>query len=216
MVEREITGIKAQKKNPERVSVYLDGEYAFGLSRITAAWLQIGQRLSEEKINSLREQDEQEVAYQRALILLNHQQRTSHEIRQKLIEKGFSSTRVEEVVDRLTQTGLVEDGQYALLWVENRNTYHPRSRRLIRMELRQKGVAEDQIDQALLGSAEDDELATQAAMQQIRKYSDLDWPEFRKKMSAFLLRRGFSYGTVAPVVRSIWESEIAGQISDEK
>jgi len=216
MVEREITGIKAQKKNPERVSVYLDGEYAFGLSRITAAWLQIGQRLSEEKINSLREQDESEVAYQRALILLNHQQRTSHEIRQKLIEKGFSSTRVEEVVDRLTQTGLVEDGQYALLWVENRNTYHPRSRRLIRMELRQKGVAEDQIDQALLGSAEDDELATQAAMQQIRKYSDLDWPEFRKKMSAFLLRRGFSYGTVAPVVRSIWESEIAGQISDEK
>jgi len=185
MVEREITGIKAQKKNPERVSVYLDGEYAFGLSRITAAWLQIGQRLSEEKINSLREQDESEVAYQRALILLNHQQRTSHEIRQKLIEKGFSSTRVEEVVDRLTQTGLVEDGQYALLWVENRNTYHPRSRRLIRMELRQKGVAEDQIDQALLGSAEDDELATQAAMQQIRKYSDLDWPEFRKKMSAF-------------------------------
>ena len=216
MVEREITGIKAQKKNPERVSVYLDGEYVFGLSRITAAWLQIGQRLSEEKINSLREQDEQEVAYQRALILLNHQQRTSHEISQKLIEKGFSSTRVEEVVDRLTQTGLVEDGQYALLWVENRNTYHPRSRRLIRMELRQKGVAEDQIDQALLGSAEDDELATQAAMQQIRKYSDLDWPEFRKKMSAFLLRRGFSYGTVAPVVRSIWESEIAGQISDEK
>jgi regulatory protein len=216
MVEREITGIKAQKKNPERVSVYLDGEYVFGLSRITAAWLQIGQRLSEEKINSLREQDEQEVAYQRALILLNHQQRTSHEIRQKLIEKGFSSTRVEEVVDRLTQAGLVEDGQYALLWVENRNTYHPRSRRLIRMELRQKGVAEDQIDQALLGSAEDDELATQAAMQQIRKYSDLDWPEFRKKMSAFLLRRGFSYGTVAPVVRSIWESEIAGQISDEK
>lgn len=216
MVEREITGIKAQKKNPERVSVYLDGEYAFGLSRITAAWLQIGQRLSEEKINSLREQDESEVAYQRALILLNHQQRTSHEIRQKLIEKGFSSTRVEEVVDRLTQAGLVEDGQYALLWVENRNTYHPRSRRLIRMELRQKGVAEDQIDQALLGSAEDDELATQAAMQQIRKYSDLDWPEFRKKMSAFLLRRGFSYGTVAPVVRSIWESEIAGQISDEK
>jgi regulatory protein len=216
MVEREITGIKVQKKNPERVSVYLDGEYAFGLSRITAAWLQIGQRLSEEKINSLREQDESEVAYQRALILLNHQQRTSHEIRQKLIEKGFSSTRVEEVVDRLTQAGLVEDGQYALLWVENRNTYHPRSRRLIRMELRQKGVAEDQIDQALLGSAEDDELATQAAMQQIRKYSDLDWPEFRKKMSAFLLRRGFSYGTVAPVVRSIWESEIAGQISDEK
>jgi regulatory protein len=216
MVEREITGIKAQIKNPERVSIFLDGEYAFGLSRIIAAWLQIGQRLSEEKINSLREQDSQEVAYQRALIFLNHQQRTSHEICQKLIEKGFSSTEVDAVIVRLTQAGLVEDEKYALLWVENRNTYHPRSRRLIRMELRQKGVADDQIEKALLGSAEDDELATQAAMQQFRKYSGLDWLEFRKKMSAFLLRRGFSYGTVAPVVRSIWESEVAGKTSDEK
>jgi len=50
MVDREITGIKVQKRNPDRVSIYLDGEYAFGLSRIVAAWLYTGQRLSDEKI----------------------------------------------------------------------------------------------------------------------------------------------------------------------
>jgi regulatory protein len=206
MVEREITGLKIQKRNPERVNVYLDGEYAFGLSRIVAAWLHPGQRLSEEKITALCSEDGNEVAYQKAINLLSHHQRTSHEIHQKLYEKGFSSEQIDEVLLKLSRAGLLEDGKFAEMWVENRNTLHPRSRRLIRFELVKKGVAVEDIDKALVGSAEDAELATQAAMQQIRKYSNLEWEDFRKKLSAFLLRRGFSYGTVAPVVRSVWES----------
>jgi len=212
MVEREITGIKVQKRNPERVNIYLDGEYAFGLSRIVAAWLHTGQRLGEEKINDLCNEDGFEVAYQRALMLINHRQRTSYEIRQKLNEKGFSASQIDETLIKLERAGLVEDGKYAQLWVENRNSFHPRSQRLMRFELLRKGVAAEAIEKALAGSAEDAELATQAAMQQIRKYTDLNWEDFRKKLSAFLLRRGFSYGTVVPVVRSVWESVNGGQI----
>ncbi len=211
MVDKEITGIKVQKKNPGRVSIYLDGEYAFGLSRIVAAWLRPGQWLSDEKIDLLCKEDSKEVAYQKALILINHHQRTSKEIRQKLTEKGFSSSQIDEVLLRLVGAGLVEDAKFAQMWVENGNLFHPRSQRLIRLELLHKGVAAEEIDKALVGSADDAELATQAAMQQIRKYADLEWPEFRKKLGAYLLRRGFSYGTVAPVVRSVWESEKSGQ-----
>jgi regulatory protein len=138
--------------------------------------------------------------------LLNYKQRSSHEIRQKLNEKGFSSEQIDNVLDKLEHAGLIQDGKFAEMWVENRNAFHPRSQRLIRLELLQKGIAAEEIDKALVGSAEDAELATQAAMQQIRKYSNLGWEEFRKKLSAYLLRRGFSYGTVAPVVRSVWES----------
>ncbi|MHC1740755.1 MAG: regulatory protein RecX [Anaerolineaceae bacterium] len=206
MVDREITGIQAQKRNPERVNIYLDGEFAFGLSRIVAAWLHQGQRLSEEKIAVLCNEDGDEVAYQKALLLLNRQQRTSQEIRQKLTIKGFSSSQIDEVLLKLERAGLVEDERFAKLWVENRNSFHPRSRRLIRLELLHKGIAEEDITNALEGSAEDTELATQAAMQQVRKFSTLEWELFRKKLSAFLLRRGFSYGTVASVVRSVWES----------
>ena len=206
MVDREITEIKVQKRNPERVNIYLDGEYAFGLSRIVAAWLHSGQRLNEEKIKALCDEDGDEVAYQKALILINHRQRTSKEISQRLTEKGFSSSQIEGVLLRLERAGLVEDAKYAQMWVENRNSFHPRSQRLMRLELLQKGVANEEIDKALAVSADDAELATQAAMQQIRKYANLEWADFRKKLSAFLLRRGFSYGTVAPVVRSVWDS----------
>lgn len=215
MVEREITGIQVQKRNPDRVSIYLDGEYAFGLSRIVAAWLYKGQKISEEKINALCSEDGIEVAYQKALNLISRKQRTSHEIRQKLIEKGYSDSQVSEVVDKLKLSGLIEDDEYARMWVENRNSYHPRSQRLMRLELLQKGISNKAIEKALTGSAEDAELATQAALQQIRKYHDLNWEDFRKKLSAYLLRRGFSYGTIAPVVRSVWESVREGQIQTE-
>ena len=206
MVDREITSIKVQKQNPERVSIYLDGEYAFGLSRIVAAWLHSGQKLSEEKIATLSNDDSDEVAYQKALRFINVRPRTMKEVRKKLIEKGFTSTQVDNALKRLQEADLVEDGQFARMWVENRNEFHPRSQQLIQLELLQKGVAVEEIEKALVESADDAELATQAAKQQIRKYDRLDWPEFRKKLSAFLMRRGFSYGTIAPVVRSVWES----------
>ena len=45
-----ITAIEPQKRDPDRVNIHLEGEYAFSLARIVAAWLQVGQDLSEEKI----------------------------------------------------------------------------------------------------------------------------------------------------------------------
>ena len=49
----EITAIKLQKRNYQRVNIYLNGEFAFGLARIVAAWLQVGQKISQEKIEEL-------------------------------------------------------------------------------------------------------------------------------------------------------------------
>ena len=211
MAEKEITAIKAQIHDPDRVSIFLDGEYAFGLSRIIAAWLNIGQRLSEEKIKELSEEDDSEVAYQKALRLLNQRPRTENEIRQRLQKYGFTTDQIDITLQKLREGGLVADRRFAQMWIENRNEFHPRSQRLMRLELKQKGVAVEEIEKALVNSADETELATQAAMRQMRKYSSLEWSEFRKKLSAFLMRRGFSYGTIAPVVRSVWENTHDGQ-----
>ena len=59
---RTVTAIEVQQKNPQRVNIYLDDQFAFGLSRITAAWLKVGQGLSEEKIASLQAEDAREAA----------------------------------------------------------------------------------------------------------------------------------------------------------
>lgn len=205
-MEYEITAIKAQKRNPERVSIYLDGEYAFGLSRIVAAWLHVGQRIDELKIDSLKKSDTSEIAYQKALRLISSRSRTEKEIRDRLAKSDLDPLVIDPVIEKLRESGLIADSQYARLWVENRNELHPRSQRLIRLELHQKGIADETIEQVLLDSADDSELAKQAATQYARKIAHMEWDDFRKRLSAFLMRRGFSYGTIAPVVQSVWES----------
>ena len=89
MAENRITALKVQKKNPNRVSIYLDDEFAFGVSRIVAAWLQVGQILSDEKIASLQQAENQEAALQRALLLLSYRPHSEAEIRKKLSGAGF-------------------------------------------------------------------------------------------------------------------------------
>jgi regulatory protein len=204
-MEREITALKAQKKNPNRINVYLDGEYAFGLARIVAAWLKIGQQLSDEEIARLQQQDALEVAYQRGLQILSYRPRSIAEVRRKLSEQGFEPAVVDATIQRMKQNGLLGDEQFAHDWVENRATFRPRSRRLLAMELRQKGVAEEAIQQALSETQDEESLAYQSALQYARKITGKDWETFRKRLGAYLMRRGFSYGTIAPILRQVWD-----------
>ncbi len=85
----KITAIEPQQRNPQRVNVYLDGAFAFGLTRITAAWLQVGQEISEEKIASLQAEDANEIAYQKALHFLSYRPRSSREIRKTCSGAGY-------------------------------------------------------------------------------------------------------------------------------
>jgi regulatory protein len=202
-MERQITAIHVQKHDPNRLNIELDGEFAFGLSRLVAAWLKVGDLLDEDRINTLIKSDSSEVAYQKATRLLDYRPRTEKEIRQRLAHKGFSTLEIDQVVLRLKRANLVQDQQFAKMWIENRNDYHPRSQRLMRYELRIKGVAEQTIESALADSADDLELATRAAAQYARKLNFQDRVLFRKKLSAYLARRGFSYGTISPVIRDL-------------
>lgn len=204
MVERRITSLQVQKKNPDRVSIYLDEEFAFGVSRIVAAWLQVGQELSEEKIAELQEQETKEAALQKALLLLSYRPRSETEIRQKMSRAGFDPEVIAKVLDRLRETGLVRDESFAREWVENRSALRPRSRKMLAYELRQKGVAEEAIEQALETTSEDEDLALQAARRYAHKLSAAEWQEFHRRLASFLARRGFAYETAKTVVRQVW------------
>ncbi len=202
---RVITALTAQKKNPNRINVFLDGEFAFGLERIVAAWLKINQELSEEKITSLLNEDTKEVAYQKALHFLSFRPRTEKEVRQNLLSKEFEAELVEEVINKLKEKRLIDDLQFARAWVENRNAYRPRGQRALAVELQQKGVSRKAIDEALAGMGDETELAVSAARKYAKRLQGEDWMVFRKKLSAFLGRRGFSYESISGTVRRVWE-----------
>lgn len=209
-MDRKITALTAQKKNPNRVNVFLDGEFAFGLSRITAAWLRIGDLLSEDRIRDLREKDELEVAYQRALDLLSRRPRAEKEIRDRLVEKEFSVETIEAILARLRASGLVGDEQFARAWIENRAVFRPRSRRMVAAELRLKGVGQETIEQTLSELPAEEIMAYELARKYARRLETLMWDDFRKKMAGHLGRKGFDYETVAEVTRRVWQEMRAG------
>ena len=202
-MERKITALQAQKRNPQRVSVYLDGEFAFGLARITAAWLSVGQLIDEVKIRELQAANEEEVAYQKALHFLSYRPRSENEVRGNLRKHNFSDEVILDVIDRLRRSHLVNDLEFARSWVENRSDFRPRGRQTLKLELRQKGIA-DEVIEDVLDNLDEDALAYQAALKQSGKYNQLEWLDFRQKMGAFLARRGFHYGIAGPILKKVW------------
>jgi regulatory protein len=213
---KKITAISAQKHKPNRVNIFLDGEFAFGLARITAAWLKTGDVLSEEKIEKLQADDTRERAYQQAMLYLSYRARSEKEIRQNLRKHEIPDAIIEETLERLKNARLADDNQFAQMWVENRNTFRPRSKRALEIELRQKGLTNEAI-QASLSEVDEEALAYESASKRATRLKGQEWSEFRKKLSEFLARRGFSYSTIAPIVSRIWSETNADaqQYEDE-
>ena len=203
---RRITALKLQKRNHQRVNVYLDGEYAFGLARIVAVWLAVGTELSDEKIAQLQAEDQRESAYQHALNLINFRPHTEVEIRQNLRRHKMDEEIIQYVLERLKDSGLVNDAGFANNWVDNRVELRPRSRRALAFELRQRGVDSDIIEQTL-EKVDDSAMAYQAAQRQAHKINNNEWKEFRLKMLRYLAQRGFTYDVSAEAARRVWEEQ---------
>ncbi|HMN29925.1 MAG TPA: RecX family transcriptional regulator, partial [Caldilineaceae bacterium] len=162
-MSKTITALEIQKKNKERVNVFLDGEYAFSLNLMAAAQLKRGALLSESEMAQLRAEDNQLVAYQQALFFLGFRPRSQAEVIEHLRGKAYSDEVIEWVTERLAREGYVNDASFAQYWVENREQFRPRSARALRHELRQKGVARELISEAVAGL--DEEAAAWAALE---------------------------------------------------
>lgn len=203
-MEHTITAIRAQKRNPQRVAIDLDGQFAFGLSRIIAAWLYLGKVLTDADIESLQQSETLELAYYQALRLLSYRPRTAMEIQRKLQEKGFAEAVVTQTQERLSKNGLLDDSRFAQDWVDNRTAFRPRSHKALAIELRRKGVADEVISQALVEAGDEETLAYQAARRKASRLAGCERREFRNSLVGFLARRGFAYSVIAPVVDRLW------------
>jgi regulatory protein len=200
-----ITALTAQKRNPNRLNVFLDGTFAFGLELAVASTLQVGQTLSPEMITSLQEQDSVSQARARAVNLISRRPRSVAEVEQNLRQKGFAPAVIEQAVARLQDGGLLDDEAFARYWVEQRDTFKPRSQLALRQELQQKGVNREMIE-AALAEVDQTAAAQRVAAKQARRYTHLTEDEFRNKLGAFLQRRGFQYEIIRQVIDELWEA----------
>jgi regulatory protein len=200
-----ITSVVVQLRNPNRVNIHLDGEFMFGLHKLTAAWLTIGQELTDEQIENLKTKDLAEVIHQSALRLLNYRQRTAVEMMKRLILKGYDREQVKAVVDRLQENHLLDDTQFAESWVNDRITLHPRSKRLMAYEMMNKGLDGQVVQIALAKAGDDTQLADAAARKAMHKWENLAVLEFITHCAAFLGRKGFAAGICFSTARDLWK-----------
>jgi len=201
----QITSLQRQKRNRERVNVYLDGAYAFSLPEIEAVKLRREQYLSDQEIMALKTLDLRAKAYDQAVRFLAVRPRSVWEVRQKLEryrsrqKESLAEAHIDWVTEKLLAQGYLNDEEFARFWVEQRNQFKPLAPRALRYELLRKGIPENTIESVLDGAVDAESAALQAARSKARRMQRLNEEDFRKKMAAFLQRRGFSW----PVVRDV-------------
>jgi regulatory protein len=210
-----ITALKAQERSKDRVSVYLDGEFAFGLALIHALWLKIGQKLTDDEIATLKEADTLEKAKQRALGLISYRPRSVQEVRRRLQRAGVDEDMIAEIVANLQQAGLLDDKSFSKAWVESRIESSPRSKRMIAWELRQKGVNETTI-QTSLEDVNDDDAAYRLALKRWPRVAKLHPAgERRRKLTEYLARHGFGFDTIQEVITKVEQEMNDETVSDD-
>lgn len=198
-----ITAIEDQKRRKDRVNIFVGGSFAFSLERMVVQeqGLHLGQVLSDLQIDKLTKADIYGKCIEAALRLLSYRPRSEAEIRRRL-DRRFEKDIIDRVVLHLKERQIVDDGVFARFWTENRESFSPRSRRLIKRELRSKGIDSEVADE-VLEEVDDEESAYRAAQRKGRNLGK-DYEIFRQKLGAFLGRRGFSYDIINRTIERLW------------
>ena len=193
-----ITALERQKRRPDRVSVFVDGAFAVGLSAAAARdlGLEVGRELAEDELRRMAFAAEVDGAYARALRYLRSRLRSRHEFEERLRRYGYEGDIVDAAVELLTSRGLVDDGGFAGAWVRDRVRLKPKGRRALRAELAAKGVAPETVEAALAENVDEDEeaLARRALAPRREAFRAKGERKGRAAITSFLARRGFDAG----------------------
>ncbi len=201
-----ITSISIQKKNKNRFNIFINEQYAFSLNCQHAENLHIGDHLTKNKIEDLKQTDEQDTAYSRALFYLQFRSRSRMETKRYLKDKEFSSEAITSALSRLETNGYINDLEFARLWIENRLRFKPKGVYALTGELREKGI-DEQIVKDILKDFDESESAWAAVAPRLNRLKKLERNEFNKKIYSFLSYRGFGYGICKQVCDQAWENK---------
>lgn len=208
-----ITSIRQQKKNSERVSVFLDGKYAFGLdSKFLIDFdLYKGKKLEESKIGEIVRKDMGEKIKSRVLNLIARRPRSEKEIRDYIsqkfyegkfdLEKKFQESVVYDVLNYLKHYEYIDDRAFAKWFVQNRKEFKPRGKGLLKSELMRKGISSEIISDVLdFEKSEELKMAKVIATKKLKTLSRYDKRQKEEKLTVFLQRKGFDWDIIREVI----------------
>ena len=203
----EITEITPQIKDKRRCNIYVDGRFCCGLTLEATVKnrLKVGQIVSPERLAEIQLDSEKNTAFDKALTHISATQKTEKQMREFLQGKGYLPTVIDYVVEKLRSYNFLNDGQYAEAYVESISKR--KGSKLIRMELRGKGVSEAEIDAALdTLPVEREEETAKALLEKYMRGKVCDKATLQKACR-YLLGKGFDYDVVKSALSAFGASD---------
>lgn len=200
MSEVKITNLKAQIKNPARVSVYVDGEYSFSLNQdqLLELKVRVGQPLEAQQLLQFKNASLFGKAYERALNYLMIRPRSTKEVKDYLQRKKVEPTDIRAIVDKLKSRNYLDDTDFARAWVQSRLLAKKTSLRKLKLELKQKGIDNKTTNSTLENYDEKSVLRNIIAKKQkISRYKNNP-----QKLVQYLIRQGFDYNEIRRCIES--------------
>lgn len=158
---------------------------------LSTSGLRVGDEVDEQTAHELAAEGAQAKAWALAVKYVGSRMRTRQEVARHLSAKEFDGATIDEVCERLTERGLLDDLAYARAWVADRQRFKPRSRSHLRMELRGRGLSDEAIERALMELEPEAELSSlQELVQKKRRQSAY---QDDAKLKAYLSRQGYSW-----------------------
>jgi len=198
-----ITKIETQKRN-DRVNIYIDGEFAFGImAEVQYKYdLSEGMKIDQEYIDKVLIAEEQAKANDQALRFLSYRQRSKKEIIDKLKKKGFSEDIIENTLVYLKEYNLINDLEFAKSFANDKINLNKFGPERIKYELYRKGVSPEIIEEVL---AEDEEYdrALKLAKKKLPSYKNDNRDAKYRKLGGFLQRKGYSYECISKILREL-------------
>jgi len=200
----KITALRASNHG-EKVKVFVDGVLAFVADKktIANAGLQLGQNLSVSQVEEIKHLFLLHDCVDAALHYLSYRPRSKDEVRRRLQQRGFADDVIVETMDTLKERGFIDDVAFANFWKDSRLSFNPRSRELLKLELRQKGVSAH-IAAETVEDIDDETSAYRVGLKKSRGLGLLDYADFRRRIFGYLRRRGFGYEVANKVVERLW------------
>lgn len=199
-----ITDIKEQVKDVKRVSVYIDGKFSFGITKVDAIFykLKIGDEISQEKYDKIIAENVFIKARDKALKLLGYRARSKKEIEDKL-KTDYSPQIIERVIDLLEKYEYINDESFAKAYSSDKFKFKGWSNKRIRFELRKKGVSESIITKVLEESDFDNSSAIEKLLlKRLKGKTDIDFKEKQKQFN-YLASKGYEFEDINDVMNRV-------------
>nr|WP_312576880.1 RecX family transcriptional regulator [Sedimentibacter sp.] len=209
---KKITKIEYQKNNKDRVNVYLDDKFEFGidLNVMIKYSLSKNMKLEDEFIKEIIIAEEKTKAYNYAVSILTRSAKSEKELRTKMINKGYEIDIINVIIDKLKANKYIDDCDYSDKFIHDKMNLSKYGKRKIKDALYNKGIDRRIIEEklSLISTEEENIRAYTLGEKKLKSLTKEDNTKKYIKLSRFLIGKGFEYGTVKRAVNKLLKVDL--------